>query len=106
MAGLAQLPVSVLARTLPLAAVGAVLLAEAGPILADHRPLRGHRHRFPLLKYSSIMTVIAAPTALRSTYPASLAILVVAVVLAVLVTAGYFIGRQYVNRRLNRRNSN
>lgn len=54
--------------------------------------------------YSSIMAVIAAPIAMRSTVPASLAILVVIVLLAALLAAGYFIGREYVNRRLNGRN--
>jgi len=43
--------------------------------------------------YSSIM-------ATHSTFPASLAILVVIALLA----AGYFVGREYVNRRSNRRN--
>ncbi len=41
------------------------------------------------------MGLIAAPIAIRSTVPASLAILMVIVLLA----AGYFIGREYVNRR-------
>jgi uncharacterized protein YneF (UPF0154 family) len=48
-----------------------------------------------LLMYSSSM---------HSTVPASLAILMVMVLLAALVAAGYFIGHEYVNRRLNRRN--
>jgi membrane protein DedA with SNARE-associated domain len=61
--------------------------------------------------YSSIM-VIAAPItirsilpaalALRSSHPASLLILVAIVLLGV-AAAGYFIGREYVNSRVNRR---
>jgi lipopolysaccharide export LptBFGC system permease protein LptF len=62
------------------------------------------RHRFPLLMYSPIMAVIAAPIALHSSRPASLSILVVIVLLAALGAAGYFGGREYVNRRFNRRN--
>jgi uncharacterized protein YneF (UPF0154 family) len=45
--------------------------------------------------YSSVM---------RSSEPASLAILMVIVLLAAVLAAGYFIGREYVNRRVNRRN--
>jgi uncharacterized membrane protein len=48
--------------------------------------------------------VIAAPIAMHSTVPASVAILVVIVLLAVLVAAGYFGGREYINRHVNRRN--
>jgi len=45
--------------------------------------------------YSSVM---------RSSEPASLAILMVIVLLAAVLAAGYFIGREYVSRRVNRRN--
>jgi hypothetical protein len=45
------------------------------------------------------MAVMAAVIGTRSTVPASLAILMVMVLLAGLMTAGYFIGREYVNRR-------
>jgi hypothetical protein len=55
------------------------------------------RHRFPLLMYSSSMVT-------HSTFPASLAILVVLVLLIGLLAAGYFGGREYVSRRVNRRN--
>jgi uncharacterized protein YneF (UPF0154 family) len=41
---------------------------------------------------------------MRSSEPASLAILMVIVLLAAVLAAGYFIGREYVNRRVNRRN--
>jgi hypothetical protein len=51
--------------------------------------------------YSPIMAVIAI--ALHSSRPASLSILAI-VLLAALGAAGYFGGREYVNRRLNRRN--
>jgi hypothetical protein len=54
--------------------------------------------------YSSIVVVIAAPIATHSTVPASLAILVVLVLLIGLLAAGYFGGREYVSRRVNRRN--
>ena len=54
--------------------------------------------------YSPIMAVIAASIATRSTFPVGLGILVVIVLLAALVAAGYFGGREYVSRRLNRRN--
>jgi hypothetical protein len=57
------------------------------------------RLQFPLRMYSSNMVVVAAPIAMRSTVPASLAILEVLVLLAVLAAAGYFAGREYVNRR-------
>jgi positive regulator of sigma E activity len=50
--------------------------------------------------YPSIMAVIAASIATHSTLPSSLAILLVIVLLA----AGYFSGRNYVNRHSNRRN--
>jgi hypothetical protein len=50
--------------------------------------------------YSSIMAVIAAPILMHSALPSSLGILLVIVLLA----AGYFIGRDYVGRRSNRRN--
>ncbi len=67
-------------------------------MVREHEPLRPEaksrcRHRFPLLMYSAIM-------ATHSTLSPSLAILVVILVLA----AGYFGGRNYVNRRFNRRN--
>jgi hypothetical protein len=58
------------------------------------------RHRFPLLMYSSIMAVIAAPIVTHSALPSSLGILLVIVLLA----AGYLIGRNYVSTRSNRRN--
>jgi uncharacterized protein YneF (UPF0154 family) len=48
------------------------------------------------------MEVIAAP--IRSSAPASLAILMVILFLTVVLAAGYFGGREYVNRRLNKRN--
>jgi hypothetical protein len=64
------------------------------------------RHRFPLLMYSSIMAVIAAPIAMHSTVPVGLGILVVIVLLAALAATGYFIGREYVNGRWNRRDWN
>jgi hypothetical protein len=51
--------------------------------------------------YSSIMAVIAAP--IRSSSPA-IGVLMVIVLIAALAAAAYFIGRMYVNRRLNRRN--
>jgi hypothetical protein len=54
--------------------------------------------------YASIMAVIAAPIAMQSTYPVGLGILVVLVLLAALAAAGYFGGREYVNRRSNKRN--
>ena len=62
-------------------------------------PKPSFRHRFPLLMYSSIMGVIAAPIAMHSTVPASLAILIVILFLIALLAAGYFGGREYVNRR-------
>ena len=62
------------------------------------------RHRFPLLRYSSVMAVIAAPIAMQSTYPVGLATLVVLIFLAGLAAAGYFIGRRYLETRPNRRN--
>ena len=52
----------------------------------------------------AVMAVIAAPIAMQSTVPASMSILAVIVLLAALATAGYFGGREYVNRRSNRRN--
>jgi len=54
--------------------------------------------------YSSSMAVIASPIAMYSTFPASLSILMVIAELIALLAAGYFIGREYVNNRLNRRN--
>lgn len=54
--------------------------------------------------YASVMVDIAAPVATHSTVSVSLAILVVIVLLAALAAAGYFSGRDYVNRRLHRRN--
>jgi hypothetical protein len=62
------------------------------------------RHRFPLLMYSSLMAVLAAPIAMQSTYPVGLATLVVLIFLAGLAAAGYFIGRRYLETRPNRRN--
>ena len=62
------------------------------------------RHRFPLLRYSSVMAVIAAPIAMQSTYPVGLGTLVVIIFLAGLAAAGYFIGRRYLETRPNRRN--
>ena len=66
--------------------------------------VHGHRHRFPLLMYSSIVVLIAAPIALHSSRPLGLAILVAIVLLAALTAAGYFIGRMYVNGRFDIRN--
>jgi pheromone shutdown protein TraB len=54
--------------------------------------------------YSSNMAAIAAPIATHSPVSLSLAILVVVVLLTVLTAAGYFSGREYVNRRINKRN--
>jgi hypothetical protein len=54
--------------------------------------------------YSSSAGVIAAPIAMQSSRPGSLAILMVIVFLAALLATGYLIRREYVNRRLNRRN--
>jgi hypothetical protein len=54
--------------------------------------------------YSSIMVFIAAPIALRTARPLSLAILAVIVLLAALAAAGYFGGRMYLDRRFGRRN--
>jgi hypothetical protein len=45
-----------------------------------------------------MMVVIAAQIGTRSTFPASVLILMVIVILA----AGYFGGRQYVDRRIRR----
>jgi hypothetical protein len=56
--------------------------------------------------YSSIMAIIAAPIAMHSTVPLPLGILVVIVLLAALAATGYFIGREYVNGRWNRRDWN
>jgi sorbitol-specific phosphotransferase system component IIC len=53
--------------------------------------------------YSSIMAVVAAGIGTHSTV--SLAIPMVIVLLAALYAVGHFIGREYVNRRSNRRNS-
>jgi len=50
------------------------------------------------------MAVIAARIATHSTFPVALGMLMVVVLLAALVVAGYFAGREYVSRRLNRRN--
>jgi hypothetical protein len=55
-------------------------------------------HRFPVPMYAPIMVVIAAQMGTRSTFP-SLMILIVIAILA----AGYFGGREYVDRRSNRR---
>jgi hypothetical protein len=55
--------------------------------------------------YSPIMAVIAAPIALQSARPLSLSILVAIVLLAALAAAGYFIGREYVNRRILHRHN-
>jgi hypothetical protein len=52
------------------------------------------------------MAVIAAPIAMRSTFPLGLGILVVIVLLAALVATGYLIGREYVNGRWDRRDWN
>jgi len=57
-------------------------------------------HRFPQPMYAPIMVVIAAQIGTRSTFPASVLILMVIVILA----AGYFGGREYVDRHINRRN--
>jgi uncharacterized membrane protein len=65
-------------------------------------PKPSFRHRFLLPMYSSIMAVIVAPIAMHNT-GSSLAILPILFVI-VLLAAGYFAGREYVNRRLNRRN--
>lgn len=54
--------------------------------------------------YSSVMAVMAAPIAMHSSFPLSLGILVVVVLLAALVVAGYFIGRMYVDGRFDIRN--
>jgi uncharacterized protein YneF (UPF0154 family) len=50
------------------------------------------------------MAVMAAGIRGSSPFPLSLTFLMVLVLLAALVATGYFIGREYVNRRLNRRN--
>ena len=50
------------------------------------------------------MAVMAAGIGAHSTVPLSLAILMVVVLLTALAAIGYFIGREYVDRRLNRRN--
>ena len=63
-------------------------------------------HRFPLLMYSSIMAAMAAPMAMQSTFPLGLGILLVIVLLAALATAGYLIGREYVNGHWNGRDWN
>jgi hypothetical protein len=52
--------------------------------------------------YCSNMAVIVAPIAMHNT-GSSLAILPILFVI-VLLAAGYFAGREYVNRRPNRRN--
>jgi hypothetical protein len=49
--------------------------------------------------YSAIVVVIAAQMGTRTTFPASVLILIVIAILA----AGYFGGREYVGRRSNRR---
>jgi uncharacterized membrane protein len=54
--------------------------------------------------YPSIMAIIAAPIAIAQSRPAVPTILMVIVLVVVLVAAGYFVGREYVNRRVNRRN--
>jgi hypothetical protein len=41
---------------------------------------------------------------MHSTFPASLGILAVIVLLTAVAAAGYFIGREYVGRRSSRRN--
>jgi hypothetical protein len=56
---------------------------------------KGNPRAYPVTGYSSVM---------RSSGPASLAILMVIVLLAAVLAAGYFIGREYVNRRVNKRN--
>jgi hypothetical protein len=54
--------------------------------------------------YSSSMGVIAAPIAMHSTIPVASAIMMVILLLIAILAAGYLIGREYVSRRLNRRN--
>jgi hypothetical protein len=64
------------------------------------------RPRFPLPMYSQIMAVVAAPIAMQSAFPLGVGILLVIVLLGVLATVGYFIGREYVNGHWNRRDWN
>jgi hypothetical protein len=45
------------------------------------------------------MAVMVAAIGIRSSRPVSLVILLVIVLLAALSAAGYYIGREYVNRR-------
>jgi len=52
--------------------------------------------------YSSIMAVMVAAVGIRGSRPASLAILVAIVLVAALLATGYFIGREYINRRSSR----
>jgi hypothetical protein len=49
---------------------------------------------------------MAAPIAMQSAFPLGLGILLVIVLLAVLATVGYLIGREYVNGRWNSRDWN
>jgi len=49
---------------------------------------------------------MAAPIATQSTVPLGLGILMVIVLVAALAAIGYFIGREYVNGRWNRRDWN
>jgi|GEM_PF-6682716 membrane protein DedA with SNARE-associated domain len=53
--------------------------------------------------YCSVMGLIAAPIAMQSAFPVGLGILVVIAGLVAVIAVGYFIGREYVNRRLHRR---
>jgi hypothetical protein len=75
--------------------------STATPLTFPSDPL-GWR-RFPLLLYSSIMAVMAAPIAAQSPFPVGLGIFAVVVLLAAVVTLGYLIGREYVNGRRNSR---
>jgi uncharacterized protein YneF (UPF0154 family) len=52
------------------------------------------------------MAVMAAGIGTHSTVPMSLGILVVVVLLAALAAIGYYIGLEYVDRRVNKRNRN
>jgi Ni,Fe-hydrogenase I cytochrome b subunit len=56
--------------------------------------------------YSSIMAVIAAGIGTHSAFPLGLGIFVVVALLAALAATGYFIGREYVTGRWNRRDWN
>lgn len=56
-----------------------------------------------MLMYCSVMGLIAAPIAMQSAFPVGLGILVVIAGLVAVIAVGYFIGREYVNRRLHRR---